>query len=57
MAAIVKALEAQALIARAPDPEDGRRRLVTLTDSGRHVARNVGQLRLVKGTPHRGGKR
>lgn len=38
MAATLGALEQQALVERRPDPEDGRRQLVTLTDLGRaHV--------------------
>jgi DNA-binding MarR family transcriptional regulator len=38
MAATLGVLEQQALIERRPDPEDGRRQLVTLTDAGRaHV--------------------
>jgi DNA-binding MarR family transcriptional regulator len=41
MAAIVKALEAQGLIVRAPDPEDGRRQVITLTEPGRRVARGA----------------
>jgi DNA-binding MarR family transcriptional regulator len=41
MAAIVKALEGQGLIARAPDPEDRRRQVVALTDAGRRVARGA----------------
>jgi DNA-binding MarR family transcriptional regulator len=41
MGAIIKALEAQALIRRAPHAEDGRRRVVTLTDPGRRVARGA----------------
>jgi DNA-binding MarR family transcriptional regulator len=41
MATIVKALEAQALIARAPDPDDGRRQVITLTEPGRRLARGA----------------
>jgi DNA-binding MarR family transcriptional regulator len=41
MAAIVKALETQGLIARAPDPVDGRRQVITLTEPGRQVARGA----------------
>jgi DNA-binding MarR family transcriptional regulator len=35
MAATLAALEERALIQREPDPEDGRRQLVTLTETGR----------------------
>jgi DNA-binding MarR family transcriptional regulator len=41
MAAIVKALEARGLIERMPDPEDGRRRVITLTAPGHYVARGA----------------
>lgn len=38
MAAILAALEERELIARAPDPEDGRRQVITLTAEGRERA-------------------
>jgi len=38
MAATIAALEEQGLIQRAPDPEDGRRQVVTLTEEGRRQA-------------------
>jgi DNA-binding MarR family transcriptional regulator len=41
MAAIVKALEGDGLIGRAPDPDDGRRQVITLTEPGRAVARGA----------------
>jgi DNA-binding MarR family transcriptional regulator len=41
MAAIVRALEAQGLIRRAPDPEDGRRLLISLTEPGTRLARGA----------------
>ena len=39
MGATVAALEARELIARAPDPEDGRRSILTLTGAGQRVLR------------------
>src|SRR5215475_4606050 len=41
MAAIVKALEAHGLIERAPDPVDGRRLEISLTEPGRRIARGA----------------
>ncbi|GAA4537387.1 MarR family winged helix-turn-helix transcriptional regulator [Pseudonocardia xishanensis] len=38
MATILAALEAQGLIERRPDPEDGRRQLITLSAAGRERA-------------------
>jgi len=38
MATIVAALEQRGLIKRTPDPEDGRRQMVTLTGGGRRRA-------------------
>lgn len=38
MATIVAALEQRGLIERAPDPEDGRRQVVSLTGAGRRRA-------------------
>jgi DNA-binding MarR family transcriptional regulator len=42
MSATVAMLEAEGLVRRAPDPTDGRRVLLTLTDAGR-AARNQGR--------------
>jgi DNA-binding MarR family transcriptional regulator len=41
MAAIVKALEEQGLIERAAHPDDGRRRVISLTASGRRLAQGA----------------
>ncbi|MHA7664069.1 MarR family winged helix-turn-helix transcriptional regulator [Mycolicibacterium sp. HS_4_1] len=38
MAATVSSLDQQGLVARAPDPTDGRRQLITLTSQGLHRA-------------------
>ena len=40
MGATLAALEARGLVARNPDPEDGRRAVMSLTDAGREVLRN-----------------
>jgi DNA-binding MarR family transcriptional regulator len=45
MATIVAALEQRGLIKRAPDPEDGRRQVISLTDSGRQRAESDRQVR------------
>ncbi|MET7287936.1 MarR family transcriptional regulator [Streptomyces sp. NPDC005573] len=45
MAATLAALEQHGLIRRAPDPADGRRQLVTLTDAGRTRVEGNKQLR------------
>jgi DNA-binding MarR family transcriptional regulator len=39
MGATVAALEARELIARTPDPEDGRRSILTLTEAGERALR------------------
>jgi DNA-binding MarR family transcriptional regulator len=39
MGATVAALEARELIVRTPDPEDGRRSILTLTEAGEHALR------------------
>jgi DNA-binding MarR family transcriptional regulator len=39
MGATVAALEARELIVRTPDPEDGRRSILTLTEAGERVLR------------------
>ncbi|HEY1441352.1 MAG TPA: MarR family transcriptional regulator, partial [Mycobacterium sp.] len=38
MATIVAALDQRGLIARTPDPEDGRRQVISLTEAGRERA-------------------
>lgn len=45
MATIVAALEQRGLIARTPDPEDGRRQVISLTDEGRRRAESDRQVR------------
>ncbi|KOU38790.1 MarR family winged helix-turn-helix transcriptional regulator [Streptomyces sp. WM6378] len=45
MAATLAALDQQGLIQRSPDPEDGRRQLVTLTGAGRERAKGNRQAR------------
>lgn len=45
MATIVAALEQRGLIERAPDLEDGRRQVVSLTDEGRRRAESDRQVR------------
>jgi DNA-binding MarR family transcriptional regulator len=45
MATIVAALEQHGLIVRTPDPEDGRRQVVSLTDEGQRRAETDRQVR------------
>jgi DNA-binding MarR family transcriptional regulator len=45
MATIVAALEQRGLIERTPDPEDGRRQVVSLTGEGRRRAESDRQVR------------
>lgn len=45
MATIVAALEQRVLIERTPDPEDGRRQLISLTEAGLERAENNRQVR------------
>ena len=45
MATIVAALEQRGLIERTPDPEDGRRQVVSLTEAGRDRAESDRQVR------------
>lgn len=40
MGATLAALEARQLVERRPDPEDGRRAVITVTDAGRQVLRD-----------------
>jgi DNA-binding MarR family transcriptional regulator len=45
MATIVAALEQRGLVERTPDPEDGRRQVVSLTEMGRQRAESDRQVR------------
>jgi DNA-binding MarR family transcriptional regulator len=45
MATLVAALEQRGLIARTPDPEDGRRQVISLTTAGRRRAESDRQIR------------
>jgi DNA-binding MarR family transcriptional regulator len=45
MAATLAALDQQGLVRRDPDPEDGRRQLVSLTTAGREVVQGTRQAR------------
>ena len=45
MATIVAALEQRGLIERTPDPEDGRRQVISLTETGRQRAKSDRQVR------------
>ena len=45
MATILAALEQRGLIERTPDPEDGRRQVVSLTEAGRQRAESDRQVR------------
>ena len=45
MATIVAALEQRGLIERSPDPEDGRRQVISLTKAGRQRAESDRQVR------------
>jgi DNA-binding MarR family transcriptional regulator len=45
MAAIVAALDQRGLIERTPDPEDGRRQMISLTETGRQRAKSDRQVR------------
>jgi DNA-binding MarR family transcriptional regulator len=45
MATIVAALDQRGLVERTPDPEDGRRQVVSLTEAGRQRAESDRQVR------------
>jgi DNA-binding MarR family transcriptional regulator len=45
MATIVAALEQRRLVGRTPDPEDGRRQVISLTEMGRQRAESDRQVR------------
>jgi len=45
MAAILAGLDQHGLIRRAPDPDDGRRQMISLTAAGRHRAESDRQIR------------
>ena len=45
MATIVSALGERGLIERTPDPQDGRRQVISLTEAGRQRAESARQVR------------